>query len=245
MHHQGPYVPSDKIRKLPALFAIVMIMGSCQANPGQTSLPDDPLAQLAALCGLQLDEACERLGCTADELEIAAERDDYTDYYLPGQTPPWDAGEEGSVEITFTVSREDGYIAGAWCQMLDSAHSLADEAAARAFYSLLETEDARLDTAFGPDGFIAFTNGEFERLDDQETFFERYPDVESFLDAYTQLPEEGMMNGRAEWLAEGETPVWLQFDWTANGQLSRFTWNYQTERFVAKRMGWEDYADSE
>lgn len=239
------------MKRWPYIFPLLMgcilpvMVSGCQQEAPAAETPLSLPETLVSLCGLQLEEACERLGCAEDELEIAAEWDGYTDYYLPDQTPPWEIGEEGSVEITFTVSQADGYVAGAWCQMLDSTHSLADEEAARAFYSLLVTEDAKMDEAFGPDGFMALTNGKFERVDDRQTFLEFYPDVESFLDAYMQLPDDELADGWAEWLSEGETPVWLQFDWAANEKMSRFTWNYLTERFVVKQMGWEDYSYAE
>ena len=243
MHKRDLYAQFRKSKNLLIFFFIILILVGCKTQIKQNNLSNSFYLKSAALCGLQLDEACEFLGCTEDELEIAEERDGYTDYYLPDQTPPWEVGKEGSVEFIFTVLQEDGYVARVWCRIIDSTHSLADEEAVRAFYSLLVTEDAKMDEAFGPDGFMALTNGKFERLDDQETFFERYPDAESFLDAYPQAGE--LVSGRAEWLAEGETSVWLQFDWTADEQMSRFTWNYQTERFVVKQMGWEDYSYAE
>lgn len=239
------------MKRWPYIFPLLMgcilpaMVSGCQQEAPAAETPLSLPETLVSLCGLQLDEACEFLGCTEDELEIAEERDGYTDYYLPDQTPPWEVGKEGSVEFIFTVLQEDGYVARVWCRIIDSTHSLADEEAVRAFYSLLVTEDAKMDEAFGPDGFMALTNGKFERVDDRETFLEFYPDVESFLDAYMQLPDDELADGWAEWLAEGETPVWLQFDWAANEKMSRFTWNYLTERFVVKQMGWEDYSYAE
>ena len=239
------------MKRWPYIFPLLMgcilpaMVSGCQQEAPAAETPLSLPETLVSLCGLQLGEACERLGCTEDELEIAEERDGYTDYYLPDQTPPWEVGKEGSVEFIFTVLQEDGYVARVWCRIIDSTHSLADEEAVRAFYSLLVTEDAKMDEAFGPDGFMALTNGKFERVDDRETFLEFYPDVESFLDAYMQLPDDELADGWAEWLSEGETPVWLQFDWAANEKMSRFTWNYLTERFVVKQMGWEDYSYAE
>ena len=102
------------MKRWPYIFPLLMgcilpvMVSGCQqeapADGSSLSLPET----LVSLCGLQLEEACERLGCAEDELEIAAEWDGYTDYYLPDQTPPWEIGEEGSVEITFTVSQSDG-----------------------------------------------------------------------------------------------------------------------------------------
>ena len=239
------------MKRWPYIFPLLMgcilpaMVSGCQQEAPAAETPLSLPETLVSLCGLQLGEACEFLGCTEDELEIAEERDGYTDYYLPDQTPPWEVGKEGSVEFIFTVLQEDGYVARVWCRIIDSTHSLADEEAVRAFYSLLVTEDAKMDEAFGPDGFMALTNGKFERVDDRQTFLEFYPDVESFLDAYMQLPDDELADGWAEWLSEGETPVWLQFDWAANEKMSRFTWNYLTERFVVKQMGWEDYSYAE
>lgn len=232
-----------KIRLCSRLLAVLLLLASCASCAPKTSPEKSWDHNLASLCGLSLEEATALLGCTEADLRIDAENDAFISYYLPDQTPPWEVGEDGTSEITITVFKEDKYVAGAWCLVTDMTHSIADEEAARALYSLLQEEDDRLTEAFGPTGFMAFTNGEFERLDDQPTFFETYPDADSFVSRWEENPES--LSSRGEWLSEGDTPVWLQFDWNAGQKGSIFTWNYQTERFTAYQLGWEDleYAD--
>ena len=212
------------------------VMASCQAADTIDSSADP----LAALCGLSFDQAVDRLDCE-DNLTISSEEDGLTEYKLPDPSPPWDVGEEGTAEISFAVDSEEDRVIAVSRTLTDMTHTVADETSAREVYELLKTEDERLTEYFGPTGFMAFTNGSFERLDDQESYFEIYPDVDAFISKWNELDEENLyMQGSEEWLSEGEDPVWLQFYWTSGPTGTVFSWNYLTEQFVAKQMGWED-----
>lgn len=226
-----------KILKKSFPFLITtLLLASCQAADTVDSSADP----LAALCGLSFDQAVGRLDCE-DNLTISSEEDGLTEYKLPDPSPPWDVGEEGTAEISFAVDSEEDRVIAVSRTLTDMTHTVADETSAREVYELLKTEDERLTGYFGPTGFMAFTNGSFERLDDQESYFEIYPDVDAFISKWNELDEENLyMQGSEEWLSEGEDPVWLQFYWTSGPTGTVFSWNYLTEQFVAKQMGWED-----
>ena len=226
-----------KILKKSFPFLITtLLLASCQAADTVDSSADP----LAALCGLSFDQAVDRLDCE-DNLTISSEEDGLTEYKLPDPSPPWDVGEEGTAEISFAVDSEEDRVIAVSRTLTDMTHTVADETSAREVYELLKTEDERLTGYFGPTGFMAFTNGSFERLDDQESYFEIYPDVDAFISKWNELDEENLyMQGSEEWLTEGEDPVWLQFYWTSGPTGTVFSWNYLTEQFVAKQMGWED-----